>query len=306
MLSLFLPLAEVAVWLPGLVILGFIVGLLTGLFGVGGGFLLTPALKVIFGVPYPIAVGSDLAQIFFTSTVSTYRHQRAGNANLRLGLVLAMGALAGAEIGVRSQNALRSVGQMKVAGHPLPLLDLVLSGLFLVLLLVVAVIIRRETGSGLSPSVEVDTRVARALRRIRLRPLIALPRSDRTSITVWVPLSLGFGVGVLTGLMGVGGGFINFPLLIYVLGVPTHVAIGTSALQVLFASGYGAVRHAMQGNVELLLVLVLLIGSMAGVQVGVRLAKQFQGQGIRRLFAGVLFLGIAVIIWDISRQIFFG
>ena len=89
MLSLFLPLAEVEVWLPGVVVLGFTVGLLTGLFGVGGGFLLTPALKVIFGVPYPIAVGSDLAQIFLTSTVSTYRHQRAGNVDLRLGLVLA-------------------------------------------------------------------------------------------------------------------------------------------------------------------------------------------------------------------------
>ena len=88
MLTLFLPLAEVEVWLPGVVVLGFSVGVLTGLFGVGGGFLLTPALKALFGVPYPVAVGTDLVQIFLTGTVSAYRHRRAGNVELRLGLVL--------------------------------------------------------------------------------------------------------------------------------------------------------------------------------------------------------------------------
>ena len=98
---------------------------------------------------------------------------------------------------------------------------------------------------------------------------------------MWVPLTMGFGVGILTGLMGVGGGFINFPLLIYVLGVPTHVAIGTSAVQVLLASGYGALRHAGQRHVELPLVLLLTAGSVLGVQVGVRMAKRFKGVRIR-------------------------
>ena len=304
MLSLFLPLAGVEVWLPGVVLLGFTVGVLTGLFGVGGGFLLTPVLKALFGVPYPIAVGSDLVQICLTSTVSAYRHQRAGNVELRLALVLGVGALAGAEIGVRILAALGSVGQVTVAGRAVPLLDLVLSGLFLVLLSTVSVLIWRETSSGRGAG--VDTPMMRALRRIRLRPVIALPRSDLAGITVWVPLAMGFGVGVLTGLMGIGGGFINFPLLIYVLGVPTHVAIGTSALQVLLASGYGAIRHAGQRHVELLLVLILTAGSVLGVQVGVRLAKRFQGPRIRRLFAGVLLVGVAAIIWDVSRQLLAG
>ena len=303
MLTLFLPLAQVEVWLPGVVVLGFSVGVLTGLFGVGGGFLLTPALKALFGVPYPVAVGTDLVQIFLTGTVSAYRHRRAGNVELRLGLVLGAGAMAGAEVGLRIQNALESLGEVRVSGGGITLLDLVLGALFVVLLASVAVMIWRETrseGDG------VDTRVARALRRIRLRPVIALPRSDVAGISVWVPVAMGFFVGILTGLMGVGGGFINFPLLIYVLGVPTHVAIGTSALQVVLASGYGAFRHGGQGHVELLLVLLLTAGSVLGVQVGVRLARRFKGQRIRRLFAAVLLLGIATIVWDTGRHLFAG
>lgn len=302
MLTLFLPLAQVDAWLPGVVLLGFAVGVLTGLFGVGGGFLLTPALKALFGVPYPVAVGTDLVQIFLTGTVSAYRHGRAGNVEWRLGLVLGAGGVAGAELGVRIQNALASIGEVGVSGSRVTLLDLVLGGLFVALLAAVAGLIWRETRSGGG----VDTRVGRALRAVRLRPVIALPRSDLAGISVWVPLAMGLGVGVLTGLMGVGGGFVNFPLLIYVLGVPTHVAIGTSAVQVLLASGYGALRHAGQRHVELPLVLFLTAGSVLGVQVGVRLARRFRGPRIRRLFAGVMLLGIAVIVWDLGRQLLAG
>ena len=302
MLTLFLPLAQVDAWLPGVVLLGFAVGVLTGLFGVGGGFLLTPALKALFGVPYPVAVGTDLVQIFLTGTVSAYRHGRAGNVEWCLGLVLGAGGVAGAELGVRIQNALASIGEIGMSGSGVTLLDLVLGVLFVALLAAVAVLIWRETRSGGG----VDTRVGRALRAVRLRPVIALPRSGLAGISVWVPLVMGLGVGVLTGLMGVGGGFVNFPLLIYVLGVPTHVAIGTSAVQVLLASGYGALRHAGQRHVELPLVLFLTAGSVLGVQVGVRLARRFRGPRIRRLFAGVMLLGIAVIVWDLGRQLLAG
>ena len=303
MLTLFLPLAQVEVWLPGVVVLGFSVGVLTGLFGVGGGFLLTPALKALFGVPYPVAVGTDLVQIFLTGTVSAYRHRRAGNVELRLGLVLGAGAVTGAEVGLRIQNALESMGEVSAFGSGITLLDLVLGVLFVVLLASVAVMIWRETRVGRA---DVDTRAGRALRRIRLRPVMVLPRSGVAGISVWVPVAMGFCVGVLTGLMGVGGGFINFPLLIYALGVPTHVAIGTSALQVLLASGYGALRHGGQGHVELLLVVLLTAGSILGVQVGVRLSKRFRGPRIRRLFAAVLLLGIATIAWDMSRHLLAG
>ncbi len=306
MLTLFLPLAQVDAWLPGVVLLGFAVGVLTGLFGVGGGFLLTPALKALFGVPYPVAVGTDLVQIFLTGAVSAYRHGRAGNVELRLGLVLGAGGVAGAELGVRVQNALASIGKVSVSGSGVTLLDLVLGGLFATLLAAVAALIWRETRSGGGDGDGVDTRVGRALRAVRLRPVIPLPLSGRAGVSAWVPLAMGLCVGVLTGLMGVGGGFISFPLLIYVLGVPTHVAIGTSAVQVLLASGYGALRHAGQGHVELLLVLFLTAGSVLGVQVGVRTAKRFRGPRIRRLFAGVTLLGIAAIVWDLGRQLLAG
>lgn len=303
---LFLPTSEIEVLLPGLVLLGGFVGVLTGLFGVGGGFLLTPSLKSLFGVPYPIAVGSDLVQIFLTSTVSTYQHLRAGNVDLRLGLILSMGAVAGVEVGVHSLGALRSIGPVAVNGIRTSFLDLVMSGLFLFLLLSVAIIIWREVKFADGATAETDTRVGRLLRRIRLGPQISFSHSDSDSITVWVPLTIGFGVGILTGLMGIGGGILNFPLLIYAIGLPTRIAIGTSSLQVVVASGYGAVRHLMAGNVDLVLVLILFVGSVVGVQIGVKFSQRFQGLRIRRLFVGVLFLGIALIIWDMSKQVFSG
>ena len=304
MLTLFLPLAQVEIWLPGVLILGFGVGVLTGLFGVGGGFLLTPALRAFFGVPYPVAVGTDLVQIFLAGSVSAYQHQRDGNVDLRLGLMLGVGAVAGSELGIRIQNELESIGKAMVSSNGISLLDLVLSSLFLVLMASVTVLIWRETSSGRDYG--VSTKATRALRRIRLRPVISLPRSTIASVSAWVPFSIGLGVGILTGLMGVGGGSITFPLLIYLLGVPTRVAIGTSVVQVMLASGYGALRHGSQSHVELLLVLVLTAGSVAGVQLGVRLSKRFTDLRIRRLFSVVLVAGIVTIVWGVSRQLVLG
>ncbi len=303
---LFLPVSEIEVLLPGLVLLGGIVGVLTGLFGVGGGFLLTPSLKSLFGVPYPIAVGSDLVQIFLTSTVSTYQHLRAGNVDLRLGLILSIGAVAGVEVGVNSLGALRSIGPVAVNGIRTSFLDLALNGLFLFLLLSVAIIIWREVKFSGGATTETDTRAAQLLRRIRLGPQISFSHSESDSISVWAPLIIGFGVGILTGLMGIGGGILNFPLLIYVIGLPTRIAIGTSSLQVVIASGYGAIRHFMAGNVELVLVLILFVGSVVGVQIGVKFSQRFQSLRIRRLVASVLILAIGLIIWDVSKQVFSG
>ena len=130
-------------------------------------------------------------------------------------------------------------------------------------------------------------------------------RSGIESYSIWIPVLLAVFVGVLTGLMGVGGGFINFPLLIYVIGVPTHIAVGTSVFQILLASGYGAARHVFLGNVEIILVAILFAGSFAGVQAGVKVSQILGGRSIRRYFALVVAQGVALVAWDLIRQMFF-
>jgi hypothetical protein len=300
LLHVTLPLAGTEVWLPGIVLLGLVIGFLSGMFGVGGGFLLTPVLKVFFGIPYPVAVGSGLAQLFLNSVVTVFRHWRLKKVDVRLGLILAGSALCGTEIGVRLLSLLDIGGTFVLRGQILSWLDTILNTLFLVLLSVVAFLVLKETASNKQ---EVDTVLARKLRTVRWKPLIAFPRSGISTYSLWIPLFLSLGVGILTGLMGVGGGFINFPLLIYVIGVPTHIAIGTSAFQILFASGYGALRHGSLGHVELLLVGLLFIGSMIGVQLGVKVSQIVDGRRIRRYFSLVIILGIAVILWDLVRAL---
>jgi uncharacterized membrane protein YfcA len=304
MLTLTLPLSGVDVWIPGIVLLGILIGFLVGLFGVGGGFLLTPLLKVVFGIPYPVAVGSSLLQISLNSVIATFRHWRNRRVDFKLGLILAAGAVAGTEIGVRILGLLQRSTPVLINGRPFLPVDLVLNGLFLVLLSAVAIMILLETGRS-TTSQEVNTALSRWLRTIRLQPTMYFPRSGIVSFSVWIPIFLALFVGILTGLMGVGGGFVNFPLLIYVIGVPTHIAVGTSVFQILLASGYGSIRHLLLGNVEIILVGILFVGSFVGVQLGVKVSQVLGGRSIRRYFALVVAQGVLLVVWDLIRQIFF-
>ncbi|MBA7698034.1 hypothetical protein ES703_106708 [subsurface metagenome] len=191
---------------------------------------------------------------------------------------------------------------MRIAffGRSLPLLDIVLTGMFLVLLTTVCVLILIETSPSSSDQ-EARSGLSLGLRRLAFPPLLSFPASRVISLSVWVPLFLSLIVGILTGLMGVGGGFVTFPLLIYIIGVPTHVAIGTSAFNLLFAGGYGAFRHALQHHVELLLVGILFAGAIAGIQLGVFVSRKLSGRSIRRYFALVVAAGIVVILWDLVK-----
>ena len=301
MFHLTLPLAQVCIWWPGVISLGLLIGFLTGMFGVGGGFLLTPFLNIFFRIPYPIAVGSGLAQIFVTGAASAWKHWRNCNVDPLLGIIMAGGALGGTEIGVRILKQLCFGGSISINGRSLPFQDILLSAMFLILMILVAVCIFKESAA--NDSEEAVSRIAENLQSCSICPKIAFPRSGIGSISLWIPLFLSFLVGILTGFLGVGGGFIAFPLLVYVLGVPTVIAVGTSAFQILFSTGYGALRHAGLGHVELTLVGLLLIGSLIGVQLGVYATKFLGGRKIRKYFIDVIGLGILVILWDLVDKI---
>jgi hypothetical protein len=152
---------------------------------------------------------------------------------------------------------------------------------------------------------EAETGIAKWLHSHTLSPVISLPVSGISGLTCWAPVAIGFMVGIVTGLMGVGGGFIMFPVLVYVLGVPTSIAVGTSAFQILFASGYGAFAHFTAGHVELKLVAMLLAGSMVGVQIGVYASERIGNKNIRKYFSFVIGVGILIILYSLIKNLFF-
>jgi hypothetical protein len=309
MFETILPLADnISVFIPGIVLLGVFVGFLTGLFGVGGGFLLTPALNILFGIPYPIAVGSDLLLIFCTGSVSAFKHWKLKNVDLRLGGILAFSAVIGAEAGKRLMDLLEKGGggsklSITIFSQEHLLLKLTLDILFLILLGAVMLTILNEKPD--TETGEAKTGIAKWLHGHTLSPVISLPASNISALTCWAPVAIGFLVGIVTGLMGVGGGFIMFPILVYVIGVPTSIAVGTSAFQILFASGYGAFAHFTAGHVELKLVAMLLAGSMVGVQIGVYASERIGNKNIRKYFSFVIGLAILMILYSLIKNLFF-
>lgn len=289
---------------PGFFLLGIVIGLLTGMFGVGGGFLLTPCLKVFFGMPFPLAVGSSLATIFCTGSVSAYRHGRRGNVAWRLGMLMAAGALIGTRLGKGGMTLLQaSSTPVHLWGRTLNVLDLSMNLLFLVLLCTVFAVVDYEKRHPNAREGDDDPAhpLACRLHAWRFPPHIRLPR-EGVAISVWIPLALSFGVGILTGLLGVGGGFVMFPILVYVVGLPTRSAVGTSAFQLVFAGGFGTLLYARHGLVDLPTVGLLVAGAFIGAEIGVRLASVMDVRRLRGHFGYIVLVGVGVVLFDLASM----
>ena len=303
MFNIILSSSDISVFWPAIIVLGVLIGFLTGMYGVGGGFLLTPFLKILFGIPYPYAVGCSLSLIFINSMFASAGHWKKKSVDPLLGSILAVGALIGTEVGIRILQYLNTQGAITVKGSVVSMLDLVLSSIFIVLMVTVCVTIFMET-SGKQQKSETDTKLSRWQRKIVMPPVLRFKYSGIDRMSLWVPFACSLVIGVLTGLLGVGGGFIYLPLLIYVIGTPTLIAVGTSSFQMVFASAYGASRYFLVGNVNVLIVVLLLVGSFAGVKLGVNSAHYFGGRKIRKSFIVVIAVGIVVILFDLVRDIF--
>jgi uncharacterized membrane protein YfcA len=298
---MYFPISGVVVNPLLLIGVGFVVGVLGGFFGVGGGFLAGP-LMFLSGVPMNFVVGTDLAHMAGKSIVAARRHRAMGHVDIKLGLLMVGGTVVGVELGARGIEAL------KLTGH----LDQVLSLIYIVLLTVIGVFTLFESLRALRmrrterlPAEEVMgfAGLTPYMHRIKLPPMISLPRSGIGSISLWVVLGVGFVTGVLSGLLGVGGGFIRMPLLIYVLGVPTHVAVGTDLFEIMISSGFGTVTHALKGNVDVLMALVMQTGAAIGAQVGAVSTRYFDGPRIRLLFSILPFIGVALMVLRLTGVI---
>jgi uncharacterized protein len=292
------------VWWPGLILLGFFIGIITSMFGVGGGFLLTPTLRIIFNIAYPIAIGTSLLQITVTALYSAYKQWRQKNLDLKMGAVTALGSLVGTEFGIRMLLAVNMKGTVEIIGHSIQFIDLVINCCFLVLMTAIALFMYWETcNSGRFGIEEPKIGASEIVQSCPIPPFLRFEQAAIPQLSVWVPLVLSLFVGCLTGFLGIGGGFIILPLMIYLLGIPTRIAVGTSTVQVLLASAYGTLRYLMQGNIDFILVLFMLIGSMIGVSIGSKIAKMINAVNTRKYFSALLIFALLLIAYDTLRRL---
>jgi uncharacterized membrane protein YfcA len=297
--NIYLPIAGIKFSILVLIIIGFCVGTLGGFFGVGGAWIVTPALN-IFGFNMPFAIGTDLAHIFGKSIIATRKHGKMGNVDWRLGGFSIVGSIIGIEIGKRFVLALEKSGNVGPVVRWVYMLFLFGLGAYMIYDYFVAMkAIKAEptVGKTSGTPVETVTPVAMRLRTILIPPMIALPASGIKGISFWVVFMIFLITGFLSGFMGVGGGFILLPALIYLVGCPTTVAVGTSLLSVCLMSGYGCFSYSMSGRTELVAAMIMLIGAAIGAQIGVLATKYIRGYGIRLLFAVMIILaGISVTL----------
>ena len=289
-MQIYLPIAELSLNIFLVLGMGGAVGFLSGLFGVGGGFLMTPLL-IFVGIPPAVAVATEANQIVAASVSGVIAHWRRGNVDLKMGLALLAGGVAGSTLGTFVFRLLREVGQV----------DLMISIAFVVFLGSVGSLMLVE-------SVRMILRARRKGPRRKAHvhywvhglPFKMRFHKSKLYISVLPPLAVGFTVGVLAAIMGVGGGFIMIPAMIYLLGMPTSVVIGTSLFQIIFVTANVTFLHSVTNQtVDIVLALLLVTGAVIGAQFGARAGVRLRGEQLRALLAVIVLAVCGKLLFDL-------
>lgn len=280
------------VWLPAAALLGAGVGVIAGMFGIGGGFLLIPLMHALLGVPLPVAVGAGLCTTVANSTGAFLRYRRMGQAELRFDVMLLGGSLLGVDAGIRLLEALeRSSTLVMVGGRAMALMPLVLtvgySGLFL---LVAVLLWHQGGGSDLGPPRPGP------LARVALPPLVDLPTAGLARISGPLVGLIGLGNGLLGGLLGIGGGVCLIPIMLYGYGFSLRKSAGTGIIVILAAAMLGTVQHARLGNVDLALTAAVMVSSALAAQVGASMTGRLPDVWLRRILSVVLVLTLGALV----------
>ncbi|MGB0960394.1 MAG: sulfite exporter TauE/SafE family protein, partial [Halocynthiibacter sp.] len=274
-MNIYLPIAEVSVNAFLLLGLGGIVGILSGMFGVGGGFLMTPLLFFI-GIPPAVAVATEANQIVASSFSGVLAHLKRRTVDLKMGGVLLVGGLIGAALGVQLFNYLKSMGQV----------DLLVKLCYVVFLGIIGGLMFFESLKAIRQAKKSGVPTRRKHNWIHNLPFKMKFRTSGLYISVIPPLLVGVAVGVLAAIMGVGGGFIMVPAMIYLLGMPTKVVVGTSLFQIIFVTAFTTLLHATTNyTVDMALAVLLLVGGVIGAQIGTRIGMKLKAEQLRILLA---------------------
>ena len=285
-MQIYLPIAETSVNIFLLLGLGGLVGFLSGMFGDGGGFLMTPLL-IFVGIPPTVAVASEANQILASSISGGIAHFQKRGVDIRMGCVLLAGGLLGSAVGVQLYALMREIGQI----------DLMISLCYVVFLGVIGLLMMIESIRAIHA--RQIGRPIPARRPGQHNWIHGLPFKMRFKVShlytsIIPPILIGFFVGILAAIMGVGGGFIMVPAMIYLLRMPTNVVIGTSLFQIIFVSAAVTIMHAVENQtVDVVLATILIIGGVVGAQIGARLGQKLRGEQLRALLA-LIVLGVGL------------
>jgi len=294
-MDVYLPIANLSVNGLVIVLLGMITGVLSGLFGVGGGFLTTP-LMIFYGIPPTVAAASASTQVTGASVSGVFAHRRRGGVDYRMGTVMVVGGVFGAGIGAILFRWFQAIGQI----------DIVINVLYVLMLGTIGSLMLREALQSLWPS---EKGIARTVKKRRHHPLVtALPLRWRfygsgLYISPLAPLILGVIVGTLTMLMGVGGGFILVPAMLYILGMNANVVVGTSLFQILFVTIATTMMHALTTRaIDIVLAVLLLLGSVSGAQIGAKLAQIAKPEMLRLVLSSIVLIVALRMLFGLGVQ----
>ncbi|MAR19459.1 MAG: permease [Rhodobacteraceae bacterium] len=293
-MQIYLPIAEVSINAFLLLGLGGLVGILSGMFGVGGGFLMTPLLFFI-GIPPAVAVATEANQIVASSFSGFLAHFRRKNVDIKMGFVLLVGGLIGAAIGVQVFTLLREIGQV----------DLLVKLCYVLFLGIIGILMFFESLRAIRRSKNPTHKriIKKRHNWIHNLPFKAKFRTSGLYISVIPPTCIGFIVGILSAIMGVGGGFIMVPAMIYLLGMPTKVVVGTSLFQIIFVTAFATVMHATTNyTVDMALAVLLLIGGVLGAQIGTRIGLRLKAEQLRILLSLIVMLVCLKIAGDLVLE----
>lgn len=294
-LYILMPIAGVKIFWPGLIILGVGVGIIGGFFGMGGAWMVTPGLNIL-GFPMAFAIGTDIAHMAGKSLISTMRHGKFGNVDYKLGMIMLVGTVVGFEVGAQMVMWLERIGNV----------EKVVRWIYIALLAAIAWMVfhdvakRREKERQAAAKGEkleagaTGVEWHKTLHKIKIPPMVHLKEAG-VYCSAWLPIVVSFATGWLAGILGIGGGLIRMPALIYLIGCPTHVAVGTDLFEVMISGLYGAATYTYKGRTELVAAMIMLVGASVGAQVGAVATKYIKGYGIRIAF-GLAVVGCALSI----------
>jgi hypothetical protein len=279
--------------------IGFLIGILGGFFGVGGSFIAGPALRAV-GLDWNFAVGTDLAHIVGKSVVAAKRHRALGNVDFRLGLIMAIGTMGGAEVGAQLIQMLKRAGNVNNVVSIVSITIYVSISSFMIWeawrTLHQQKNRKPRSKAGNKKDESSFSHRTKAIQSFHLWPMIHLPVSG-VRISLWVIVLVSFIGGLFSGFLGGGAGYIRMPMLVYVLGIPTHLAVGTDLFEIIISASYGTFSHAVKGNVDILIALVMHTGAAIGAQIGAILTQYFAGPKIRLAFVPLPLIGAAIVIY---------
>ena len=288
-MDFYLPIAELSISVFILIILGLAVGFLSGMFGVGGGFLMTPLL-ILMGIPPAVAVASEANHILAASVSGFLAHMRRKNFDFLMGVILLTGGVVGSVIGVFLLKYLLSIGYEKIF----------ISISYVLILIVVGFYMLKESISSLKNISDGKIKKLHDHAWFHGLPFKLKFRKSHLYISVLPPIIIGLIAGILSSVMGVGGGFILIPAMIYILGMPTQIVVGTSLMQIIFVTLVSTIMHSyINQTVDVVLSSLLLLGAVIGAQIGTRVMIRLKGEQIRFLFAIIIILVAAVLLLEL-------